>query len=64
MFEIIDLARFFGTSYSVSSKDSETVENTQRDGQQAKKNKKEKENGQTINIFESEIKMGLFPGLV
>lgn len=34
MFEIIDLARFF---WSVSSKNSETVENMQRDEQQAKK---------------------------
>lgn len=56
----------FGTSTSVSTKNSETGKNTQGNEQQAKKvdKKNEKENGQTINMFEPEIKMGSFPGLV
>lgn len=57
----------FGTSTSVSTKNSETGKNTQGNEQQAKKwtkkNEKE-ENGQTINMFEPEIKMGSFTGLV
>lgn len=58
------LSDYFGTSAFVSSKNMETDKNTQRNGQQAKVDKNEKENGHTINTFEPQIKMCLLPGLV